>query len=283
MEEKTMNSEKKVEFRAAFRGFNKQDVTARIGKIAEDYAHEKEAWELETARLRDALKTETEEKYALAEKYRKLTTEHDVLIVEKKKIEQELLKARSEAKPEKETHKALESVFSALQGELASANAELANYKEAQFKLKRGGDAVNAELTALKNKLAEKNIEVDSLRRALADAEKTSEERYGALSKQSGIIEGYEAQIVLLKNELAAKSGGSALDTEAFFAKLDEKLASLAVKAEEAPIQAEEPAVIKEEPKEVKAEEPKEEEKTAAPEKAYSETDKKIDSFFEGL
>ncbi len=256
-----MNSEKKVEFRDAFRGYNKQDVNAYILSLAEEYEKRKEDWETDTARLRAALDAAREEKDALSDKYKKLTKDHEILTVEKKKAENELSKQSQDMKAKKDADASGEAELSALKAELEKATAELAGAKDALAKQKKANDALSSELTTLKNKLADKNTEVETLKKTLTAAEKVSEDRFGELAKKNGAMEGLEAQIALLKKALDEKGSDAAFDAEGFFKKLDEKLTAL-------------------EPKPTEKAEEKKDAEAPVKEKPVSEVDKKIDSFF---
>ncbi len=286
-----MNQENKIVFRNALNGYNKADVNAYLADLAKEFERREEEWARETEKFQQALVTAAEEKEVLLEKYKKLTTENDVLEAEKRKAEVELAKIGGSAKENKQTTDELSAELSMEKAKLASANTILNSQHETAIKQKKHVEALAAELTTLKQKMAERNAEIDSLRKALAASEQVGMERYAEIAKQAGILEGYASQIQLMKTELDAKnkllenfnkanaSGGAdrtvtEMRTEmdkfisAVDAKLETKLSELTVKAEP----------VKEEKAEEKpAEAPVKAEKQQP---AKSDIDKKLDSFF---
>ncbi len=286
-----MNQENKIVFRNALNGYNKADVNAYLAELAKEFERREEEWARETEKFQQALITAAEEKEVLLEKYKKLTTENDVLEAEKRKAEVELARIGGSAKETKQTTEELSAELSMEKAKLASANTILNSQHETAIKQKKHVEALAAELTTLKQKMAERNAEIDSLRKALAAAEQIGMERYAEIAKQSGILEGYASQIQLMKTELEAKnkllenfnkanaSGGAdrtvtEMRTEmdkfisAVDAKLETKLSELTVKAEPA----------KEEKAEAKPVEAPVKEEPQKP--AESDIDKKLDSFF---
>ncbi len=277
-----MNQENKVVFRNALNGYNKNDVNEYITSLAKEFARRKDEWEVKATKLQNDLNTEASEKDALLEKYKKLTAENDVLTAGKKKAELELARLE-QSRDTKQSAEALTAELAMEKAKLVSANTMLNSQHDAAIKHKKNAEALTAELTALKNKLAEKNTEIDALRKSLAEAERVSLERYAELAKQSGVTEGYIAQLKLMKEELDTKnklleaanktsSDGSVseLRTEMtrfmteFDEKLEDKLSGIAAKQAEAP----------------KAEEPVKPAEASEKKSSVSDLHKKIDSFF---
>lgn len=287
-----MEQENKIVFRNALNGYHKTDVNEYITELAKEFARRKEDFESESARLHDALKAESAEKDALAEKYKKLTAEHDVVSVSKKKTETELAKATESLKINERANSELKAEVAKLKEELEAATAALAAQRDSAAKQKKNADALASELTTLKNKFSDKNAELDALKKSLSDAEQVNVERYAALIKQNALVEKYEAEIQGLKadlgnkedalsaarNELLKATEKTAEDNgtetivaeirtsvDQMIATLDGKLSTLDEKLTNLSIQP---------TKESKKEE------APAKEKVSSDLDKKIDAFF---
>ena len=119
--------------------WKKSDYGKMVSLIENNYSAKFRKDEFETANLkwRNELKSEVKEKEELIEKYKKLTLEHNIAVIEKKKAETELAKIGGSAKTNEQTNEELRAEVSKLKTELESAKTSYNTLRDSTAKYKK--------------------------------------------------------------------------------------------------------------------------------------------------